>query len=224
MPKDRFGFAVGLLLLAMLSIAGMDTISKILAQNYAISQILFVRYAFFFCFAIWLAGPRRVVAVARAKHPWLLFATGLLMIVENGTFVLAYRYLPLADVQAVAAASPLIVVALSVPLLGEKVGIRRWFAVTAGFCGVLLIVRPGFSDVSLFTLIPVVGALQWGLYQVLVRRITRDDSVETTTLWMAAVGLVVAAAMSPLSWQAPDTIDWGLLLATSVLGTIGHFL
>lgn len=222
-PADRFGPAVALVLLAMLSFTAMDTISKILVETYAITQILCVRYVCFLGFAVWLVGRRGLAAAARPRRPGLLLATGVLLIVENATFVLAYRYLPIADVQAVAAAAPLIVVALSVPLLGEKVGIRRWLAVAAGFGGVLLIVRPGFASVSWQTAVPVAGALMWGLYQVLVRRVTRQDSAQTVTLWMAAVGLAAAAAGAPLSWQAPDAEGWTLLLAVALLGSTGHF-
>lgn len=221
-PAERFGPAVGFLLLSTLGFACMDTISKILVQTYAITQILSVRYVFFLGFVIWVIGPRRLRQVARSHAPWLLLPTALLLTVENGTFILAYRYLPLADVQAIAAAAPLIVVALSVPVLGEIVGIRRWLAVLAGFAGVLLIVRPGFAEVTWQTLIPVAGALQWGLYQVLVRKITRLDSSHTTVLWMAIVGVVSVSALAPLSWTPPDAAGWGLLLVVGLLGSMGH--
>jgi drug/metabolite transporter (DMT)-like permease len=220
---DGLGRGIALTILAMLAFALMDAISKLLAERYSISQMMWVRYVVFTVFALALVRGKGLANVARSGRPWLQLSRALLLVVENGIFVLAFIHLPLADVHAVAAASPLIVIALSVPLLGEKVGIRRWLAVLAGFAGVLLIVRPGFQTLEWPVAIPVAGAILWGLYQVMVRLCSRTDSADTTLLWSAVVGLAVFCLIGPFTWVEPTAADWALLLVLGLLGSAGHY-
>lgn len=220
---DRTGLGILLVVAGMFCFATMDAISKVLALDYAITQMLWVRYAVFTgfaCLIAWRAGFRRTI---RSARPFLQSGRALLLLVENGMFVLAFRYLPLAETHAIAACSPLIVVALSVPLLGEKVGLRRWLAVLAGFAGVLVIIRPGFHALEWPILIPLVGALMWGLYQIMVRLCARTDSGETTLFWSAAVGLAATTLVGPLEWRDPDAAGWTLLMALAAIASLGHF-
>src|SRR5262249_4514484 len=141
--------------LAMLAFASMDAISKWLVVDYPLGQIMWIRYAVFCVFA-WLVVRRRGFARAmRSARPWLQGGRTLLAVVESFVFVLAFRYLPLADVHALAATSPLIVIALGVLFLGETAGFARWVAVVAGFIGMLLIVRPGFRELNMALLLPI---------------------------------------------------------------------
>lgn len=219
---QRPGLAVVLMLVAMLAFAAMDGVSKALAQHLSIPQILWVRYIFYTGFvAIMLRRPG-LRATLRSRQPWLQFGRALLIIIENGVFVLAFTLMPLADMHAIAAASPLIVVALSVPLLGEKVGMRRWLAVLAGFVGVLVIVRPGMQALDWRFAVAVTGTVLWALYQILVRMCARTDSSDTTWAWTAVVGLVATSAVGPFVWVWPDAKGWLLLLAIAALGTLSH--
>lgn len=219
---QRPGLAVVLMLVAMLAFAAMDGVSKALAQHLSIPQILWVRYIFYTGFvAIMLRRPG-LRATLRSRQPWLQFGRALLIIIENGVFVLAFTLMPLADMHAIAAASPLIVVALSVPLLGERVGMRRWLAVLAGFVGVLVIVRPGMQALDWRFAVAVTGTVLWALYQILVRMCARTDSSDTTWAWTAVVGLVATSAVGPFVWVWPDAKGWLLLLAIAALGTLSH--
>ena len=216
------GTAIGLMLAAMLAFAAMDAISKILATKLAIPQILWVRYMFFTLLAAVMLRRTGLIGALRSQQPWLQFWRALLIILENGVFVLAFTLMPLADMHAIAAASPLIVVALSVPLLGEKVGPRRWLAVGAGFLGVLLIVRPGFEAIDWRMAIALIGTLMWAVYQIMVRLCARTDSSETTWAWTAVVGLAVTTLAGPFYWVWPDTEGWSLLASICVLGSLAH--
>ena len=122
----RTSLAISLTLGAMFAFAIMDGLSKALAGKHAIPQILWIRYILFTLLAVVVLRHQGLANVWRTERPWLQGGRALLMVVENAVFVLAFKFLPLADVHAIAAASPLIVIALSVPMLGEKVGIRRW--------------------------------------------------------------------------------------------------
>ncbi len=119
-------------------------------------------------------------------------------------FVLAFRYLPLADTHAIAATSPLIVIALGALFLGERVDTARWLAVLAGFAGVLLIVRPGFRTLDWPLLIPLAGALLWASYQILTRLSARSDSPDTTLVWSAFAAFAATSFIGPLDWHWPD--------------------
>lgn len=210
------------MMLAMLCFAAMDAVSKHLAGMLSIPQIMWVRYILFTLLAVAVLKPARLRYVFQSGQPVLQAARGALLIVENSVFVLAFTYMPLADMHAIAAASPLIVVALSVPVLGERVGLRRWLAVVAGFIGVLVIVRPGFQEFGLPMLLGVAGAFLWGLYQVLVRLCARTDSSETTWLWSALVGLLLTSIAGPATWVWPDRLGWALLVLVAILGSGAH--
>jgi drug/metabolite transporter (DMT)-like permease len=150
--------------LAMLAFASMDAMSKWLVADYAIGQLMWIRYGVFCLFAWVVVRRRGLVAAARTQRPWLQGLRALRAAVESVVFVLAFRYLPLADTHAIAATSPLIVIALGVLFLGENAGPARWLAVVAGFVGVLLIVRPGFRALDWPLVLPLLGAVMWGVY------------------------------------------------------------
>ena len=221
-PPSRTGLGIVLTLVSMLMFAAMDAISKALAGALAIPQILWVRYLLFTMLALVMLRRLGIANVLRSRRPGQQLVRALVAVVESGVFVLAFTYLPLADVHAIAAASPLIVIAMSVPLLGEKVGPRRWLAVVAGFVGVLLIVRPGFADVGPGHLVALAGAFLWGLYQILVRRVSAFDGSNTTWLWTALVGLAATSLVGPFVWIWPDATGWGLLIAIALLGSGAH--
>ena len=209
--------------LAMLLFAVMDAMSKLLVRDYPVSEALWIRYAIFALFALSIARPRGIARTAHSAKPWLQAVRALLALVESATFIVAFQYLPLADTHALAAASPLIVVALSAPLLGERIGPHRWLSVLAGFAGVLLIVRPGFTRISWPLCIPLLGALLWALYQIMVRFLARDDRPETTLWWSALIGLAAISLIAPWEFQPPDAIGWILLAVSGVLGALAQY-
>jgi drug/metabolite transporter (DMT)-like permease len=213
-----------LMLGSMALLACMDAVSKRLAEDYAIPQILWVRYLVFAGLGVLLCRRIGVRRAWRSSRPGLQLFRSLLQICEIGVFVLAFTYLPLADAHAIAACSPLLVVALSAPLLGERVGPARWGAVLVGFAGVLLIIRPGFQELGPGVLVALFAALLWAVYQILLRLVSRTDRSETTLLWSGVVGAVVLTALGPFVWRAPDAVGWGLLLLLSAFGAAAHLL
>lgn len=212
-----------LMCLSMFGFAVMDSVSKFVVQSYPVTQTLWVRYVLYAAFAVIIAWPKGVRRLALSRRPWLQFWRSLLALAENAVFFLAFAYLPLAETHAIAAASPLVVILLAVPILGERVGLHRWLAVLAGFVGVLLIVRPGLVALTWPMILPVAGALMWGLYQIMTRLCARDDSPETTLLWSAFVGLGAISLVAPFDWKAADAFAWGLLLIIGVLGSLCHY-
>lgn len=209
--------------LAMFLLAGMDGITKTLATDYAVPQILCVRFLIFCLFALAIARPKSLRTAFRSRHPVLQIARSLIIVIEVGVFIVAFRYLPLADAHAISGIAPLLVTALAVPFLGEKVGMRRWTAISIGFLGLLIIVRPGIGVFNPAALIPLAGAGLWAIYQILVRKVS-EDSAATSLLYMAVTGAIVMTALAPFFWRPPDSTGWLLLLSLGVVGSLGHYI
>ena len=212
------------MVLAMCLMASMDAAAKWLVRDYPVSQILLIRFSVFLGVALMLAWRRGWLATVRSSRPGLQVLRSLVMLAEIHVFLWAFSLLPLADVHAIAAVSPLIAVALAAALLGEKVGWHRWTAVAAGFAGVLLIVRPGSGVMGPPALIALLAAFLWALLQVLIRRVGLEDSVETTSLWSAAVAMVVLLVAAPFSWHPVPAHDWPLLVTVGLLGSAAHLV
>jgi drug/metabolite transporter (DMT)-like permease len=214
-----------LILTANLLFAGMDAVSKTLIVDYPVAQILWVRYAFFAAFATALAlrgaGP---IEGFRSRRPWLNLLRAVILLAEIACFVLAFRYLPLADVHSIAAVYPLMITALSALVLGEFVGPRRWAAVAVGFVGVVVILRPGLAVFDPAALIPLAGAALFAVYQIITKVIARHDGMTTIMLYTGWVGFALTSLVGPLYWTPPDLQGWILLLVAGVLGVVGHML
>lgn len=213
---------IAIVLLGVFMFACVDTLNKVLGQSHSIAQILWVRFLIFVPIALALSYRRHGGLTWRSQRPLLQAARAALLVIEMGFFVAALKYLPLADVQAIAASAPLMVVALSVPFLGEKVGWRRWSAVAVGFTGVLIIVRPGFESMSTGTILTLIGTAMWAVYQIMLRIVGRYDPAPTTALWTAVIGLAMTSAVVPFHWTEPTPLGWFLLLLIGILGAAGH--
>jgi len=224
MLNENTGRGIVLTVVAMMFIAGMDATGKLLTQNYPIFQILAIRFVIFFSVAVFVA--------ARSGHVWQLrsklFGTqvfrSLLLVVEISVFIYAFSLMPLADAHAIAAVAPLIATLMAGMFLGEVIGLRRWVSVAIGFVGALIIIRPGLGVWNVYALIPLLGAVLWAAYQVLLRRVSSADSPETTVLFTAVIGLIVFGALAPLHWITPSGPDWALLILNGALGSLGHYI
>ena len=213
------------MLLAVFIFASQDGITKTLIGQYEAPQILLVRFAAFALFVtIWVARRGGVKKAAATRRPVLQVVRCLLIAVEIGLFAWIVHYMPLADVHALFASAPLMITALSVPLLRETVGIRRWSAVGVGFIGVLIILRPGVTAVQPVAMLVLLGALMFALYVVLTRLVSRVDSSETSLFYMAWVGFVFSVAVGPFYWTWPDLEGWIWLLALACTSISGHVL
>lgn len=213
-----------LILLANFGFAGMDAVSKTLTMEYSVAQILWVRFAFFAAFATVLAWRRGggVIRQFKTTRPVFQIARALLLVAEIGCFILAFRYMQLADTHSIGAVFPLVITALSALWLGETVGVRRWTAVAVGFVGMLVILRPGLSVFDPIALLPFAGAVMFGVYQVMTKVISRTDSMETILLYTGWIGVAAMSFFGPFYWEWPDARGWGLLLLAGLLGSIGH--
>jgi drug/metabolite transporter (DMT)-like permease len=221
MASHRRGIAFALL--AMICFASMDAASKHLTASYSIVQIVWVRYLFFAAHSLAMASREGIAATLHTPCRGLQLARSLVLIAEVASFVLAFSYLPLGYVHSVAAVTPLLALAMAAMFLKEPVGARRWAAVGLGFLGVLLIVRPREGIVGGWAaLIPLLAALLWALYQIMVRAVSRTDSTNTTFLYTGLTGAFAMTLIAPFQWLAPDTQGWLLLTLVGLLGSFAH--
>ncbi|MDX1512275.1 MAG: DMT family transporter [Gammaproteobacteria bacterium] len=218
------GRGILLCMAAMFVFASQDGLTKHLSTVVPIPQILLVRYVFFVFLAVWITRRSGFVSALRSKRPGLQILRSLVLVAEIGLFAMTVRILPLADTHAIVAATPLIVTVLSIPMLGESVGIRRWAAVLAGFAGMLVIVRPGYTVFQPASALALLVAAMFALYIVLTRQVSRFDRSETTVLYTALCGAAVMSVIGPLYWTPPDATTWILLLAIGCTGAGGHLL
>lgn len=213
--------AILLMIASMACFAGMDAINKTLTHIYPLAQIMAIRFALFVAIAC-LIAKRGPWLVFETKAPWLQALRTFVLLLEMLAFLVSFKYLPLAEVHAVAAAAPLIATALAALFLREKVDPIGWGLVAGGMFGALLVVGPAFDGLGPAMWIAVGATLLWGVYQVLTRLVARHDSADITTLHTPLVGLVLAGALAGFEWRDPDAFGWFWLIAGGCMGAFAH--
>jgi drug/metabolite transporter (DMT)-like permease len=217
--------AIVLMLAAVVAFTGMDTLLKILAPYYSAMQIATLRGAASIPFMlIPLALTGRLAALKPVRFGMHLLRA-LLQLIVLGSFVYAVRYLPLADAYAIFLAAPLIVTALSVPLLGERVEWRRWIAVSVGLIGVVTMLRPSASNlVSVGSIAAIISAITYAFNAIALRVVTRSDSTASVVFWMIGLMTIFAGLIAAPSWQPIRREDWPLLAGIGIFAAVAQHL
>jgi len=187
-------------------------------------EIAWGRYLFHLAVLPLFLGGQSLRSAFRSTRPGLQILRSALLLGSTVFFFVAVKYIPLANATAIGFISPLLVTALSVPILGERVGVRRWAAVVIGFASVLLIIRPGFGMVHWAMSLPLLTAGCFSLYQVTTRVLSRSDGVPTTYFFSATVGLAVTTACLPSVWVTPSLWQWASLIFLGSAGGFSHYL
>lgn len=206
--------------------AAMDAFLKLVSTHYPALQVSALRGAAsvpFVLLSLALTGRLRSIKPVR----WSLhLVRGLLAIVMLSTFIYSLRHLPLADAYSVFLAAPLIVTALSMPLLGERVDLRRWIAIVIGLAGVVLLLKPsGSGFVTLGALAAFVACICYSLAAISVRVLTRTDTTASMVFWFLLMLAVFAGALAAPNWVPLQREHWPWLVAVGVLGALGqHFM
>lgn len=206
--------------------AMQDGISRHLAGEYNTLMVVMIRYWFFAAFVVTLAVRRAggLRAAAATSQPVLQAFRGLLLAGEICVAVFGFVLLGLVESHAVFASYPLLVAALSGPVLGERVGWRRWGAIGIGFVGVLVILQPGFGVFSPYAVIPLVSAAMFALYGLLTRYAARRDSAATSFFWTGTVGAAAMTAVGLWAWEPMAPPDWAWMAVLCLTGAGGHWL
>jgi drug/metabolite transporter (DMT)-like permease len=221
--QDHVVKGIGALIAATLLFALQDAITKNLTATVPVAQLVVIRFFFFALFALVYASRKQSLRRAFVSQwPRVQILRGLLITAEIGLFAFGLHYMGIAELHSIFACFPLIITALSVPLLAEQVGWRRWIAVIIGFIGTLIIVQPGSAAFSPYALIPIVCALLYAIYNLLTRKVSRQDSFETSLLYFGVVGFISSMLIAPFFWQALDTNEILWLLMISIISIFSH--
>jgi drug/metabolite transporter (DMT)-like permease len=222
--EERRLFGIGLVLAAYFLFVCLDGSAKWLGLvGIPALQVMFVRYAVHLGLAAAINLPSKGLGLLRTNSPGLeLLRAGALVGSTLCNFT-AVRYLPLTVTGAITFTVPLIVTALSVFILRETVGWRRWTAIAVGLFGVLIIVRPGTEVFHPATLLSLGGAVSYACYAMLTRRLAGVDSAGTQQFYGAALPTIVLAPFAIATWIWPtNALDWTVLALIGVIGFSGH--
>ena len=164
-----------------------------------------------------------LVSLARTRRPWLQVVRAASLVCSLSALFVSLRYLPLAVATMVSFTAPLIIVALSGPILGERVSVKRWVAVLVGMVGASLVVRPGSDVFHWASLLTLLGAFFFALFNIATRVLGGFDRPLTTVLYTFVVSTALVSLAMPFVWVAPTAPQWLLFAATGLLGFAAHF-
>jgi drug/metabolite transporter (DMT)-like permease len=221
-PERKRGFA--LMALAITLLATMDLLVKLLSTRYAVTQIVWARYVLQSLTFVAVTGVVGIAASLRSDFLPAHLGRAALLLVGNVSFVLALRYLPLTEANVIGFASPLIITALSYPVLGQRVSARRWLAVIVGFAGILIVMQPGQSLFQWAALWPLAMAATAAVYHITTPLIGRHDDPVVSVYILSVAGAVVLTVAVPFAWTTPGPLEALGLAVIGVLGAFGQIL
>lgn len=225
-PPERRLFGIGLALAAYLMFTGIDSSAKWLGLvGISFIQIVFLRYFIHLLMVAVIHLPRHGSALVRTNNLRLQLLRALALMIATVCNFLAVQYLPLTVTGAIAFTAPFFICALSVPLLGETVGWRRWTAIGLGFIGILIIVRPGTDAFHPASLLCLVAAFSTAFYMLFTRRVSGFDSAATSQFYVGIFATIALLPLVPFFWSWPTTPDgWFAFFAVGIFGFAGHQL
>ncbi|HEX5765282.1 MAG TPA: DMT family transporter, partial [Woeseiaceae bacterium] len=214
-----------LMLLAMAALSLMDATMKELVGHYSPLQVAALRGIVSLPFVIaWVYWRERTFrTLFHVRWRWHI-ARGVLAVLMLTSFIYAISGMPLSEAYTLFFVSPLLITALSVPLLKESVDLKRWIAVLVGFGGVLVVLRPGFASLDLLSVAVLLAATCYALNAISVRILGRTDSTAAMSFWFIAMIAVGAGALALPDWQAVRSSDALWLIGMGVTGALGQLL
>jgi len=220
--EERPLLAIGLVLLSMAFFSSVDVLSKIMVGEYSPVEVAWGRYLSNTLVLVPFIVRSRGQLLATAR-PLSQVVRGVSMLGSAVLFMAGLGELAIADATSIGFVSPLLVTALSIPVLGEKVGIRRWSAVIVGFAGILIIIRPGTSAFNPAALFPVLSAACWSCGLVVTRRMKTGEPVLTTLFYTAFVGLGILTVLLPSVWLPLTWQAFSVMMLMGILNTFGQY-
>lgn len=203
--------------------AVIDAIAKLLSDTLGPVQITWARYAFFLLPLLVLTPRRYWIGVIRGPRLGLNLLRATIPTLAGSCAVLSLAITPLDLFTAISFAAPLVVTALSGPMLGEKPGLRRWLAVLAGFGGILIIARPWGEAFGLGVVFALALAVLFGIYQLLTRKLAQGGEPKSMLMQVAIIGTILTSIALPFDWTAPSTQEWALMITSGFFHAGSHF-
>jgi len=214
-----------LIMAAVSTFAVLDTTAKYLSRTYPVPLIVWMRYAMHVLVMLAVLGPRAGTALVRTRRPGLQLFRGVVLAASSLFFFSGLAFMPIAEASAITYLAPLLMTAMSVYFLKERVRRSAWAALAGGLVGVLFIVRPGGAVFTPAVLLPLATAVCFATYQLLTRQLAGVDSTLATLFIGAAVGTAGVSFLLPFYWMLPQSAFHGFLFVMlGVLGAAGHFV
>ncbi len=222
--EERTGAGVAMMLLAVIFFTAIDTSAKWLSiAGLPVLQIVFVRYAGHFVFANLVYLPQEGVSAYRSNAPLKQFFRSVFLFCGTVLNFYALKYLPITVTTTIAFAGPIVVTLLAIPILGEKVGIRRVVAVCVGFLGVVVVVQPWGGEFHPAMLLCLGTLLLASMYFIMTRMLAGVETIATQQIWLSGLGTLALAPFGLSAWVWPqDALTWLVLLGIGVFGLFGH--
>ena len=223
-PQDDHVAGILWMLATVFCFISLDTVMKELLQTYSLVQVTWARFFFATLVAVLAAGSS-LPTVVKSKAPTMQMSRSLLLALTTGVFNAGVRLVPLATATTIMFLSPILITVLSIPLLKEQVGPRRWVGVIVGFVGAVIVVRPWEGHAGLFLSgagLLLIAALLNANYQIFTRKVRLYDEPLTSLFYTAVVGAVATTIFLPWHWQWPTATDWLLMAGAGLLGGVGH--
>jgi drug/metabolite transporter (DMT)-like permease len=224
--SNNVPLGISLMVATTFVFAVQDGISRHLAGEYNTFMVVMIRYWFFALFVITVAGRKAggLRAAARSDQTALQIVRGLILAAEICVAVVGFTILGLIESHAIFACYPLLIAALSGPMLGETVGWRRWVAIGVGFIGVLIILQPGYGVFNPYAMIAFVSAALFAIYGLLTRFVARKDTAATSFFWTGISGALAMTMVGVWFWEPMGGQDWGWMGLLCLTGALGHWL
>jgi drug/metabolite transporter (DMT)-like permease len=202
----------------------MNGIVKLLAMTYEPQQIVWFRIVSHLVLVAAVFMPQMGLGLLRTRRIGTQFVSSVMMLLSTLFFFSAVKHVPVAEAISVTFVSPLAVVLLAWPLLGERITLFRLAAVIVGFSGVLIVIRPGSAVFQWASVLLLGSAMCYAIYQILIRRLAGIDQPATSIFYSVLLGAILMSLWLPFVWKAPVAwTDWALLCSLGVFGALGHY-
>ena len=219
------GTGIGLIVLAALCFALLDTSTKYAGTLAPVLMLLWFRYAFQAVVTFVLRLPVQGLRLLRTPNPRFQALRGVLLLVTSACSFLGLQYLPVGEFTAMVMLSPLVATALAAWVLKDHVSLKRWGLMAAGLLGVVLVVRPGGQVFSWALLFPILLVSTYASFQVLTSRLSGEENPYTTHFYTGLVGALVMSPIVVFSWSTPALLaQWPWFVLVGFLGTFGHLM
>jgi drug/metabolite transporter (DMT)-like permease len=222
--EERRLLGIGLILFGYFCFAVIDSCAKwLMLHGLPPMEVVFVRYAGQFILIVALFAPRKGTELVQTRRPVLEAVRSLCLLGSTICNFVAITYIPLTVTASISFTMPLILCALSIPLLGEKVGWRRWLAIVVGFAGVLVIIRPGTEAFHPAMLLSFMGIVFTAFYFLLTRKLAGVDSTTTQSFYAAGIATLCLAPFAFGGWTWPSSAsEWIPFVLIGAAAMIGH--
>ena len=221
--KKKEYIGIIFVILAYFSFSVLDAVQKTAIIYHSLFQLLLAKYCFVFFLSFFESFRLKNKNFYRTKNIKLQLLRSILSVVESGLFILSFKYLSLANAHSIGSLTPVIVVALSVYFLKEKVSVKTWIAIFIGFIGVLIIMRPGLSIFDSKALIPLAGAFALSFYQVITRKSSQYDPPETSLFFNSIIGIGLTSVLSYFFWQELSLYSFVFFTAVGIFYSLGLY-